>query len=415
MPEEQRTRAFRQNVFYLDHLLILMACIFCGSRSHDYRSCTLLYKKKGARVEFKKDYFGKSPNVFVGRHGYPNVRVGLLGTENYEGNDEPLQWSEKGTPIDEIVDLRAALVNGHVLARVKGDSGAVGLARDVSLAKRPVDVEVNLVKKPRARLNTGKDVLPHGPSVGLQKAAIAGNIPIDSRVDKAVSAEDLNATDAVNRLLKRGVDSYHLTKVFSMGNLGIPAERKLVPTRWSITAVDDIAGKEFIAKIRQLPHSDCMAYFGGHHGNYYLILFFDDAWQYELFEQYLPSGEGKPQAWTDHEPYSGRKVYAKETAGGYYAARLPIAEHLYRKRRQSSVLAIRIITDEYTVPLGVWVVREAVRKALSAQPVRFGDRQLMLRHAKAFLARRFAFDIEPLLKRSSSFPTIFCQKKLTSY
>jgi hypothetical protein len=37
-------------------------------------------------------------------------------------------------------------------------------------------------------------------------------------------------------------------------------------------------------------------------------------------------------------------------------------------RRQSSILAVREITEERWAPLGVWVVREAARVAVGAGP-----------------------------------------------
>jgi len=41
--------------------------------------------------------------------------------------------------------------------------------------------------------------------------------------------------------------------------------------------------------------------------------------------------------------------------------------------RQAAVLALREISDAYFAPLGVWVVREVARKAMSSQPMRLGS------------------------------------------
>ena len=72
----------------------------------------------------------------------------------------------------------------------------------------------------------------------------------------------------------------------------------------------------------------------------------------------------KIQYMTDYEPYSGRKRYAENCAGGFYSVRLAILEKLKKMRRQASVLALRFITGEYFAPLGVWVTRFAARRAL---------------------------------------------------
>ena len=60
---------------------------------------------------------------------------------------------------------------------------------------------------------------------------------------------------------------------------------------------------------------------------------------------------------TDYEPYTGRKSYAENCAGGWYSVRMAITEHLHQIKKQSSCLAIRVITGEYAMPLGVWVIR----------------------------------------------------------
>jgi DNA repair protein NreA len=397
----------------------MMACIFCKSKFHDYRSCPMSYKvAKRAEIKesFKQDYFGQAPNIFIGRHGYPHIRVGILGTEQYDKHDDPKAWTAEQTPIPKIVALRSSLVNSFFNTTIKSfNDRFADVAKEVSLAKRPVDVEIGLEKRPAFRLTFNTDVQPHGPNVALKQAKITENVPVDTRVDKAASANDLLAGDAITTLAKKGIDEHFLTKAFSMGNFGIPIERKLVPTRWSITAVDDILGKQKIDEIKRYAESDCIAYFGGHYGNYYLILFFDEKWSYELFEQYWPTGGTDMPAETDHEPYEGRKDYVHETAGGYYAARIGILEKLLEHKRQSSVLAIRIITEEYSAPLGVWVVREAVRKALSSEPMRFADRNLMKSYAQSFLKRKFSFDLSTILGRSRLVKELWGQKKLGEF
>lgn len=387
-----------------------MVCIFCRSTRHDYRSCTVA--AASVAKPLAQDYVGKAPNVFIGRYGYPRVRVGILGTQEYNMHDDPVRWSAQGTQIPEIVRLRSQLINSYTDAHVKGaPQRLVELSRDVSLARRPVDVEVLLASKPRFRMTYTRDVAPHGPNVALRDAKVTQNVPIDRKVEQAQRATDLRATDAVEQLSRAGTDPYAITKAFSMGNFGIPAERKIVPTRWSITAVDDIIAKRALETVRTLPVGDCLAFFGGHLGNHYLLLFFDDVWQYELFEHHLSTR----QLWTDAEPHGGRTAYAKETAGGYYAARIGIANALAARKRQQAVLAIRIITDEYTNPLGVWVVREAVKKALATTPVRLADRTLLVQYGKEILRRTFGYDAQPLLERSAVMKDLFGQKRLTQY
>jgi hypothetical protein len=73
----------------------------------------------------------------------------------------------------------------------------------------------------------------------------------------------------------------------------------------------------------------------------------------------------KPQIMTDYEFYKGRKNYASNITGAYYAARKEICEYLYNIRKQARVLIFREVRGGYIVPLGVWVIRETVRNAMS--------------------------------------------------
>ena len=74
----------------------------------------------------------------------------------------------------------------------------------------------------------------------------------------------------------------------------------------------------------------------------------------------------------DREDARPRKAYST-LAGGYYAARLAVLEHLARQGRQAGVLAVREISESYWAPLGVWVVREVARAAMRSHPTRYAS------------------------------------------
>ena len=194
--------------------------------------------------------------------------------------------------------------------------------------------------------------------------------------------------------------------------LGTKNKRKLVPTRWAITAVDDTLGKEMIKEIKDYKEIDmCTAYFGGHLGNHFLILLFPEVWSYELFEMHV-----KHKGYThDVEGYGGRRSYAENTAGGYYAARLAILERLKYEKKHGFALALRLITDEYWAPLGVFVVREAVRNAMRAKPLKFGSKELMLKYAKKLAKKKFNYDLDGVLKASRLLHEHKAQKKLWEF
>jgi DNA repair protein NreA len=400
-------------------------CPYCGgSRLQHLRNCPKVYSiinRKQFNEKAKQDYFGESPNVFVGKFGYPNVNVGFLSNESLpEEIDRPKEWQARSYDIPKIVDLRSSLINSRFKADVKSfDQRFVEVAQEISQSVKKVDVEVHLDKKPAFNINLDRDITPYGPSVQLEKAEITQNPKIPVHVDKAVSDTDMKATEAIDYLYSRGYDEHFLTKLISVGNIGIGQNRKLVPTRWSITAIDDSLGKKLIKEIKDFPDYEYVAHFGGYLGNYYLILFFPNIWSYELFETYVGDPKnpkpGEVETATDHEPYSGRKDYAKNTVGGYYAARLGILEYLKGKRRQGSVLALRFITDEYYMALGVWVVRQATRKSLESQPLSFSSKELMISYAKSLIRKKFNLDPDQFFNRSVLERELNSQRRLDAY
>ncbi len=400
----------------------------CKGRGHCGReSCAILTKadawtKHKDNVQ-KSDFEGASPSVFIGRYGYPNVNVGLLsrpdGDETSWKLDAPRYWAARSLGIPDIVDFRSSLINSRFRSPIKGSSAMLDLSKEIGMASKSVELEVSLKDRPKFRLNTDPYRAPTGPNASLKKAEITSNPFVDRKVDRVVDDDDLKATGAMTGLFKKGFTESFLTKLLSTGNIGVKTERKLVPTRWSITAVDDTVGKDLLNNVRTFPETDHLAYFGGYLGNYYLVLMFPEVWSYELFEVYMPktswNTSGEYDFTTDYEPFAGRKKYAENCAGGYYAARLPILEKLSQMKRQSSVLAIRIITGEYSLPLGVWVCREAARKTISSKPLSFGSTGLMLDYARSLIRKKFGYDAEKILSGSLLLREMKSQSKLAEF
>ncbi|MEK6968676.1 MAG: hypothetical protein AABX51_08705 [Nanoarchaeota archaeon] len=407
-----------------------ISCIECKGRyCNNYQDCPIYSKTKvflkSSDILKKTEITGQSPAPFVGHYGYPHVNVGILAppekVKNPELYDAPNTWAKDNYGIPQIVAYRSSLVNSRFVSSVKDKSGKLlEISREVAMASRPADVEIHLQKAPMMRISFDVETAPMGPSARLKSAAITSNPKVSSAVEKAVSDTDWKAQGAVVYLHEKGFDENFIMRLFSVGTLGIEQNRKLVPTRWSITATDDILGKDAINQVKSFSNNlSYSAYFGNYLGNYYLVLFFPEPWSYELFENYVPSGRwaenvsGKYS--TDYENVNGRKDYAESTAGGYYTVRLAISEYLASIKRQASCLVLRFITDEYAVPLGVWVTREATRKALQNKPVEFSSKELMLQYASMKIKKQFNFDISHLLRNSILLREMKTQAKLSRF
>jgi len=403
-------------------------CLKCKGRGFCGRTFCPIYAKsqsifKVEKMLDKSDFSSSSPAPFVGYYGYPNVNVGILSPAKIEKKaelyDAPRYWADHNFKIPEIVDLRSSLINSRFKIEVKKQNKFLEISKEVGMASKPVDVELSLDEKPRFKLKVDSYNAPMGPNAKLKNVQITSNPKISHYVEKVVDDIDLKAKNAILYLHKKEFDENFLTKLLSVGNIGLKKNRKLVPTRWSITATDDMIAKELIESIKDYKQADYLAFFGSYLGNYYLILLFPEPWCYELFETYMPKTSWNVDEninfMTDYEPYHGRKTYAENCVGGYYAARLSIAEKLEKMKKQSSVLALRFITGEYAVPLGVWVVREAVRKTMKNRPIEFASKELMLKYAGLLIKKKFNYDINNILKSSILLRNIKNQTKLSKF
>ena len=193
----------------------------------------------------------------------------------------------------------------------------------------------------------------------------------------------------------------------------------MVPTKWSITAVDDTIGKSISLKeIPDLKEHEYAALFGGYMGNYYIALIFPGPWSFELFETYVGGGLSNSNLFEsaqDYEGAIGRKDYAQNTVGGYYASRLAILEHFQRTKTKGRVLLLRFITDEYIAPLGVWVVREATRKCLNSKPIYFGSKELLLKYGEVFISRKYNLNTKVIYNKSWLLKDMKIQPRLSEF
>ena len=135
--------------------------------------------------EFKKDCFGSVPSPFIGRYNYPNVNIGVLGLQEIKEDadmyDNPNQWALEEKGIYDVLYLRSSLVN----ARKKSNIHNLGeVAQLVGMAANPVEMEINLDKKPRNGLRLDEYTSPQGPSANIDKIKITENVKINQKVEK---------------------------------------------------------------------------------------------------------------------------------------------------------------------------------------------------------------------------------------
>jgi len=383
-------------------------------------SCPLLAKLRTQRAlpeaRISRDVFGPTPpSIFVGSHGYPDVfwgpMVSLDPSSTAAGAaDDPSAWF--GLPFEDIVRFRSSLVRSmerdHVLSR----GPLLGRAQDAILSTKAIDVEMRLKRAPAANVSFSSDLQPMGPAAPLEDFRVVENPVVPRRVDQLVE-DAVPAASAVTELFAHGHDVYYLAKLLSSGTLGAAARRKMVPTRWSITATDDLLAKQAMGRIRAYPElSSVEVYSGEYLCNHFEILLMPGKWEYEGFEAWHPgtiwaAGAREAAIIEEHEPFSGRTKYADKQAGGYYAARFGVCEALDRKKKQARAVVFREIYDGYIIPVGVWEVRENVRHALKGPARRFSSAH----DALADICARLKIPLAQYLAQSQVLP----QARLTDY
>lgn len=368
------------------------------------------------------------PSVFIGsKLKYPLVNVGILSPLERDDNawvyDNAKYWANNNFQINDVLKLRNSLLNSRFQSQVhdtRANKRFLQIAQDIAIASKPVDVEIELKKN--LNLNKGSDrvITPHGMHAGLKQAKITGNVKIDPKVDRMMN-DEVKASEGMEYLYKNSFDEYSLSKILSVGALGLKKNKKLVPTRWSITATDDTLGKSLLKKVREYKWIENYELFTGEFlGNQYIILLFPSVFNFELFELYAPKSSWNPsnemKASTDSETYSGRKDYASNTAGGYYATRLPILEYLESIKRQASILAIRIETPTYWAGLGVWVVRESVKKTMSNEHFELNSNlNDFISFSKKIGSEKFNYDYTQIINQSKVLKMISTQKSLRDF
>ena len=324
--------------------------------------------------------FGPSPSIFVGRIGYPNVYAGPLVSEDREKVFTSTSQLY-GKSLDEIIASTSSLLRTSKKVNVRRLSDRmVEVSQEIAMSERAVDTEVWVEKFYRSP-SLDDFFHPTGPRILPRKVDLVDNPKIPRRVDMVVE-ERLKATQAIRELYQRGFEVDYLQRIFSSGALG--KDRKMVPTRWSITAVDDTVSKELLKDVKRYATIDSVEYYENTFmGNEFHIFLIPGTWEYEMIESWMRGSLYAPD-WgigaRDYEPYEGRKDYASNITGAYYSARLAVAEHLHERRRQAKVLIYREITPEYKLPLGVWVIREAVREAMKKKPRIFEDVWSAIKH-----------------------------------
>ena len=331
-----------------------------------------VYIAQGIKVDVNSVSGDSPPSIFVGHYGYPKVRIGPAlptsrgDTEIYE---RPDLWGKM--TVDDIARMRFSLYRGYKVLPVSSPADPNNYLleiHDLILSAKPVFSEIEYSSTER-KIDFSAESQPFGPG-GYAKSFYHESSPSHPSVEKIYYDTDLKTVDALE-LLYPETSIYTIEKLFSAGMLGKTRGRKIVPTRWSITAVDKILSDQMIQLVRNFSEVEGYMYFHFRRiGNEYYVLISPGDYSFEMIENWnngsIWTGPREAGAEGDYEK-PGRMVTNPRIGGAFFAAKLPILEFLKRKGRKGNILVIRFIDGDYTMPLGVWQVRENVKSAMQTE------------------------------------------------
>ena len=308
------------------------------------------------------------PSVFVGSYNYPKVMVGPMVPPIHGDTghlDSPEQWT--GRSLEEIINFRASLVRGIQKIPVDQTSGRyIENLQELTMSCKPGDSDLVFEKPTAPRITLDGQSAPFGPVGQIKSAKFSGIASSVKSIEKVYYDGDLLAQDAVLNLYNSGINISQIQKCFSIGMLG--EDRRLVPTKWSITATDDIICKSLTRDVLNHNLIDSHRIFSyAHLGNIFVVVLFPHRWVYEMIEAWYTDGalgfgsDCEGSCGIDHSPPA--------IAGAYFAAKLGVLEYLNKKKIQAGVVILREIRPEYAIPVGVWQVRQGVRETMKQSPV----------------------------------------------
>lgn len=308
------------------------------------------------------------PSIVVGEKNYPYVKLLFNIPPDIKGEEakryeDPKGWWGKAS-IYEIINYRSELLSNIIDVKVynpwKLYEKEISLT---SVSEKPVLSESKISGKIIPKLRFDGYLIPRGPSVQVEKLQIDENPKIAEILDKLIF-DDIKAEKAIIKLYENNYDIYKIINALSLGLLGVRKNRKLVPTRWAITAVDSTIGKHILEEIKEFNEiSEISVFYQKYLGNYFHVILYPAKYNVIWIEIWHPLS-----LWTKElviselrENYWGEYDFMD---GGYMAARLSVLEYLREIKRQAGIIIVREITSEYFAPLGNWHIRETVRRAM---------------------------------------------------
>lgn len=312
------------------------------------------------------------PSIFIGSAGYPKVFAGPLIAPVHGDTgiyDKPESWIPGQKSQEEIISYRLNLIRGKRLVETTDlNSRFTSQLQEIALSDTSVESEAAFHEIPTG-FSLSEDHAPFGPSASIDTLSCEP-VRWNHHLERVFDDTDLRATEAVIRLHQDKLPFSTIQKAFSAGTMGNGKKRHLVPTRWSITAVDSTLANHLFNRVKQFSPIDTWRVheFSSLHNKYAVILT-PTGWQYEWTEAFIHVMGDEELVFSDSEIKRPKTEYSS-VGGCYYSCKMAVLEALLREKKQAGAIVLREATEGY-VPLGVFNVRENVRNAMAVKGKEF--------------------------------------------
>lgn len=380
------------------------------------RSKNAYLKKLTAHMKMKSIEVGQEldgstpPSVFIGSWNYPKVYAGPMMVPQQGDTaimDSPESWIPGQKSQEDIIGYRLSLVRGKQSISITDiNNSFIEKLQEISLASTSIDSEATFSKRPRG-LSFSEETTPHGPSALIEKFDIDA-VKWDRELEKVYYDNDLRAREALIDLHQKGVPFSNVQKAFSVGAIGTGKRRKLVPTRWSITACDSTLADTLLKRVKNYPLLETYrVYEFSSLNNYYAVILTPTEWQYEWMEAFIKVLGKEELIFSDYETHAGKKEYSR-VGGCYYTCKMGLLDAMDKEKKQAGAIVLREAYSGY-VPLGVFNVRENIKYAMEQEYGEFED----LKSSLDYVETKLKIPLSKFVKKSDLLQDLLKSRQTT--
>lgn len=345
-------------------------------------------------MTLKKQVYS-TPYNLIFENKYPSLLIGpgIYTKKEDVLNNTPKTWILKEK--EEIEKLRSKQIfayNQYSKNDAKDPKRNILEIQNLikSYKETELEIDINSKKTYFSEKTTGIN----NKGYTLEKIKVTENIKVLKTIDKVTNDSSLKAKDAIVQFYEKTNDVYKLEQLLSMGLLGLKKDRMFLPTRWSITCIDDTLGKDLFEKIKT---NKIIDRFKMHkfkfYDNCFYVFFLPYSWGFEMIEYTNNNVVGH-----DYEIEQLKKGYATSITGAYYSARYPVLEYLYKNNLCSRVIVLRDISQNYSSK-GVWVIRESIIESLKTEEIIFNNLSEVIDFIKNNLKLNWILEKSEILKQ----------------